>query len=173
MNNISATEFKTNVIDPYYKMIYNYILVRTGYNQEITEDLTQEVFIKIWKNYFKFNNKKASLKTWVFNITRNHLIDHYRKRKLRHQSIDNTYNLSSNVNLEKEIESQENFQKIQRLINMLPEKDKELLTLRYINEFNIKEIAEVTGKTYTGTKMALSRAKKKLIKILKKEGYEF
>jgi len=66
----------------YFKLIYNFVYQYTG-SLEDSEDITQEVFVKVWRNFRKFNQKK-SFKTWIFSIAKNTAIDFLRKKKQYH-----------------------------------------------------------------------------------------
>ena len=67
------------LIDRYLKIIFNYVQKTTGDSSE-TEDIVQEVFVKVWKNINKFNLNQ-NFKTWIFTIARNTTIDWLRKKK--------------------------------------------------------------------------------------------
>ena len=56
------------------EQIFRYIYVRCGYNQDIAQDLTQDVFIKAWDKRALFNSSKSTLKNWVYIIARNIVI---------------------------------------------------------------------------------------------------
>ena len=67
------------LIERYFKAIYSFLYSRVG-NIADAEDLTQETFVKVWKNIRRFDAKK-DFKPWVFQIARNASIDFFRKRK--------------------------------------------------------------------------------------------
>jgi len=64
-----------NYLKPIYSFVYRYV----G-NSEVAQDLTQEVFVKAWRNLKKFNQNK-SFKTWIFHIAKNTSIDFLKKKK--------------------------------------------------------------------------------------------
>jgi len=64
----------------YKDILYTYVLVRVGHDPEQAEDVVSDVFVKVFKHYDRYDQTYA-LSTWLFTITRNTLIDHYRKRK--------------------------------------------------------------------------------------------
>ncbi|MFA6919366.1 MAG: sigma-70 family RNA polymerase sigma factor, partial [Patescibacteria group bacterium] len=67
------------LIQKYLKPIYNFVYRYVG-DMANAEDLTQEVFVKVWKNIKKFDRKK-SFKTWIFCIAKNTAFDYLRKKK--------------------------------------------------------------------------------------------
>ena len=67
------------LIQSYLKPIYSFVYRCTGNTQD-AEDVTQEVFVKVWRNLKKFDQRK-SFKTWIFAIAKNTAFDHLKKRK--------------------------------------------------------------------------------------------
>ena len=69
------------LIHRYLKPIYNFVY-RYVNNKQEAEDVTQEVFVKTWRNLKKFKRNK-SFKTWIFSIAKNTAIDSFKKKKTR------------------------------------------------------------------------------------------
>lgn len=67
------------LINKYLKSIYSFVYKNIG-NPAESEDLTQEIFLKIWKNLKKFDKSK-NFKPWLYQIARNTAIDYLRKKK--------------------------------------------------------------------------------------------
>jgi len=67
------------LIQKYLKPIYGFVFKYVG-NADEAEDITQAVFIKVWKNIKKYDKNK-SFKTWIFSIAKNTCIDYLRKKK--------------------------------------------------------------------------------------------
>lgn len=61
-------------------MILHFLSTRTS--REVAEELSNDVFMKVYKNLDKYDESKSKVSTWVMNIAKNTLIDHYRKVKL-------------------------------------------------------------------------------------------
>lgn len=144
--------------------IYKYIYIRTGMNKELAEDLTQEVFLRVWKERESYKTKKASIKTWTYTIARNLVIDHYRKMKFEPMSYED---VESDENMEGDIIKNELQQYILEKMRLLKEDEKELILLYYIEQLSLKEIADITGKNYNAIKMAVNRALHKLKALCK------
>jgi RNA polymerase sigma-70 factor (ECF subfamily) len=152
----------------YTTPIYNFTARYIGYGSE-AEDLTQEIFIKIWKSLKKFDlNKK--FKPWIFRIARNAIFDYLRKKKVAPiiESIDN-YNNEETVKvvdisqtvLEKII-STEGAVVVRQAVDKLPEIYRVVLDLHYINEFKLVEIGEILGESINTIK---SRHRRALIQL--------
>ena len=71
----------TEIVNRYLKLIYNFTYRLVG-NEKVAEDISQEVFLKAWKNIKKFDLEK-NFKTWIFSIAKNTAIDYLRKRNIR------------------------------------------------------------------------------------------
>jgi RNA polymerase sigma-70 factor, ECF subfamily len=146
--------------------VFRYIYIRCGYNRELAEDLTQDVFIKAWEKRTTFNPKKSSLKNWIYSIARNHIIDFYRSRQLNSNN-----NIDSYASRDDVITSTENnlmVNKVIECLEQLQENEKEILVLRYIQDLDINDVSKIINKNYIATKVMLFRAKKKLKKFIEK-----
>ena len=126
-------------------------------NSENAEDILQDVFIKIHQNSNQLNddNKLAS---WVYQITRNTIIDFHRKKKIL---------LSDNVSkeIEEEFEANLNPQFINCLmpfIKELPEKYRDALEKTIYGDLSQKEYAKELNLSYSATKSRVQRAKQML-----------
>lgn len=132
--------------------IYSYIyyIVR---NREIAEDIFQETFVKaivtIKQGRYTDNGK---FRAWINRIAHNLIIDTYRQEK-NEQTISNDeseIDLLNNPKLsdgtiEDEMVQEQIFSDVKKLINYLPDNQKEVLVLRYYQDLSFKEIADITG----------------------------
>jgi len=129
-------------------------------NAELAEDMTQEVFVKAWKSRDSFDEKKSSLKNWLFVIATNTLRDHFRKKKVEIFEIEE--DIADESDLAAETEKSDLISCVFEKIKLLPERDQELLALRYKSDLQIEEVAEIIGMEYSAAKVAIHRAIKKL-----------
>jgi len=166
------------LINRYTTPLYNFT-ARTA-NKNDAEDIVQEIFIKVWKNLGRFDESKASFKTWIFTIARNTATDFLRKKRtLLFSDMEN-----SNKNLDSAGESlMENIpdgqilpdaalQKLQdeEFLNKAMEKlsveEKEIMILHYREEITFDEIGKILNKSLNTVKSKHRRALIKLRKIL-------
>ena len=129
-------------------------------NSENAEDILQEVFIKIHKNVnsLKDNKKIAS---WVYQITRNAIIDFYRKKKNDHTGHEFEKNLPEKID-----NSTTDFTKcLKPFILQLPEKDKDILLKTTFENISQKEYSTNNNLSYSATKSRVQRARKQLNKM--------
>ena len=140
--------------------IFRYVYVRCGYNREIAEDLAQEIFIKAWEKRSLFKDDKSKLKSWIYIIARNHIIDFYRKEKRVASYIDDISELTQEENITEDEELL--FEDLIRSLDDLKEEEKDVLTLKYIQELEISEVASIINKSKDATKVMIHRTIKKL-----------
>jgi RNA polymerase sigma-70 factor (ECF subfamily) len=161
--------------------IYRYVFLRTGLDAALAEDMTQEIFIDVFKSmdYFK---GLCSIRTWVFRIARNKLFDFYRKQyreKVELVDIGDTLTESlgdPGQDTEKLMESALESQMVCDCLNRIPGHYKITLILKYIDGKSVKQIAELTDKSPKAIESLLQRSKNAFIKEYrlsrKKEGLE-
>lgn len=153
------------LIDRYNNSVYNFSVRFVGTNN--APDITQEVFIKIWKNIREFDISKSSFKTWLFIITKNTVIDFLKKKRIINFSeldkIENEYIFSENIR-DQNMLPDEILQKLQdiNLLNKLLDKlsinYKTILILHYQEEMTFEEIGKVLGKPLNTVKSYHYRA---------------
>jgi len=140
-------------------------------NNENVEDIVGEIFLKIIENLQKYKQtSEARFSSWIFRIARNTIIDFYRKKQLQivsttpdeeqeFQILDEspTPDITTNQTL--------NNEKINQFLKDLPEKQKEIIELKYQEGFSNEEIANITGYSEGNIRIIHMRA----IKTLKEE----
>ncbi|MBI5540225.1 MAG: RNA polymerase sigma factor SigZ [Bacteroidia bacterium] len=130
-------------------------------NSDDVNDILQDVLLKIHINYSKIR-KKESLKSWLYQITRNTIIDYYLKKKKLTVIISDTiiYDFEDYSEDKSEI-----VDCLQPFIAQLPNKYKEALLQTDLGKLSQKEFAEKTGLSYSGAKSVVQRARAKLKKL--------
>lgn len=128
------------IMDEYYKQIYSYLYRQTR-DEFITADLTQDVFIKVYNNLRKYNHNKSSLKTWIYRIATNHMINYFKKRKI--EVIPLNFDIKSGDDiLDKYIED-ERINDIASVIStLLSNKQKQVMIPHLFSDMSAKEISE-------------------------------
>ncbi len=147
--------------DLYVNQIFRFVYFKIG-NKEEAEDITSLVFLKCWNYIYEGNlETKDTLKSLLYKIARNTVIDHYRSSKQRDTvSLDQAAELvDEKQNPEMEIAIGMEFQQlISERLPKLKEEYRDVIILRFINELSISEIARILGKTSGNTRVLVHRA---------------
>jgi RNA polymerase sigma-70 factor (ECF subfamily) len=149
-----------------YSFIYSKVLDR-----DITEDVFQDTFIKVINTLKRgAYNEEGKFLPWVMRIAHNLVIDHFRKNN-RMPKFDNSGEFSifsvlsdGDLNAEKKIIKSQVEEDVRRLIEELPEDQKQVLVMRMYNDMSFKEISEKTG---VSINTALGRMRYALINMRK------
>ncbi|MBU1152057.1 sigma-70 family RNA polymerase sigma factor [Patescibacteria group bacterium] len=164
---LENADYFAQLIDRYEKKLFAYIK-RLGYfTDPEAEDILQEVFIKTYQNLNDFD-QSLKFSSWIYRIAHNHTISQFRKDS-KHQG---TLSLEDNQILYDKLASEENIkervdkkilsEQIQSLIQHLPEKYREILILKYLEDKSYEEISNILKKPMGTVATLLSRAKKAL-----------
>jgi len=140
-----------------------FVVRRLVLTHENADDVTQEVFIKVWKNLNTFR-AEASLKTWLYKIASNEALMLLRKKKraarFRFVSIESL--LMESLKADTYFDGDEAESKLHEALLHLPEKQRLVFQLKYFEELSYKEIAEITSTTVGSLKASYHHAKEKI-----------
>ena len=138
------------------------------------EEVTQDVFMSVWRRGATYVSKKGKFTTWLFSIAHNRTIDELRKRRRdlsrTNDDIDDHLNLESgDVSPPDATVAQSEYAKIRAAMEDLPEEQKNVVELSYFKGLTQTEIAEKTGQPLGTVKTRMRLALKKLRKALSAE----
>ena len=133
----------------YRKKVMGYIRARIRSFAD-AEDLCEDVFEKIQRKLGDFDESKASLNTWVFTITRNTVIDYFRRSK---PSEELDENLSDVSEVDEGVLQNETLGELASALQALPEEMRAIIVLRYYDGKPLTEIAEIMGLSYGAVKL--------------------
>lgn len=139
--------------------VHGYVYMRTNRDRALAEDIVSEIFLKAIENFEKYDKAKGSFKSWIFQITRNYLIDYYRSNK-NHQSTsleDLANKLKDTSDTQKSAQDEIEKDVIKEAIDTLPEVKKELILLRYFSGYSYEEIAEITKEKENNIRVNIHR----------------
>ena len=164
-----AQEGDTNsfgeIYDIYLNNIYQFIFYKVTH-KEIAEDLTEESFFKAWVNLKKYKKQSCPFSSWLYRISNNTVIDYLRKEKIKTEELMDEMP-DKNMSAKKDAEQYYNQKLLKKALSKLPNTQKEVIILKYINELKNKEIALILKKSDTAVRILISRALKKLKEIMK------
>jgi RNA polymerase sigma-70 factor (ECF subfamily) len=165
--NESALE---TLIKRHKQKIYSFIYSKV-YDKDVAEDIFQDTFIKVIRTLKKGNyNEEGKFLPWVMRISHNLVIDFFRKNN-RMPKFDNSGEFSifsvlsdTSLNAENSIIKEQVEHDVRRLVDELPEDQKEVLLMRIYEDLSFKEISDKTGVSIT---TALGRMRYALINLRK------
>ena len=136
-------------------------------NVQDAEDVVQESFVKVYRNLHAFRNE-SKFSSWLYRIVYNTAITH---TKTRIWISNTTVELSdvqeiSDFDTEKQIADTERTEMVQNVLNKMPKGDALLLTLYYLEDNAVKDIAKITGLNEPNVKVKLFRARKLFKELL-------
>ncbi|MCB0398239.1 MAG: sigma-70 family RNA polymerase sigma factor [Winogradskyella sp.] len=160
----------SELIERHKQKIYSFIYSKV-YDRDITEDIFQDTFIKVIRTLKRGKyNEEGKFLPWVMRIAHNLVIDHFRKNS-RMPKFDNTGEFSifsvlsdSSLDAEKSMIKDQVESDVRRVIEELPEDQKQVLLMRIYQDMSFKEISEITG---VSINTALGRMRYALINMRK------
>lgn len=154
------------LVEIYQQMVINTALGFVG-NIENANDVTQEVFLEIFRSIHSFREQSA-LSTWIYRITITRSLNHIRREKRFsgqfHESADESFSLSDNP--EQKLEEADRKKILHNAVNSLPRNQQIALTLHNFEELSYKEIASVMNRSVSSVEALIFRARKNLQKKL-------
>jgi len=149
-----------------FDKIYRFVFYRCGGDQDLTEDLVSEIFMKALEKFHTFDPKVSNV-AWLYTIAKNHLANFYRSKYFRDVEPlevevwwqDRTWEL-----LDDESEQKAFF----KMLKELSDEEQRLVALKYIEEYSYIEMSEILKKPKVSLRVATHRAVNKLKKLAEK-----
>lgn len=152
------------LIDRYSKTVYNLAFNFCGSSDD-ANDLTQDIFIKIYKNIDKFD-ENFNISSWIMRISKNHCIDYWRKNKKNNFRIDLEDNLARDEHSpEDALIKNSDLNKLREKMLRLKPDVRSLLILRDIQNHSYREIADSLDIPLGTVKSKINRARIQLAKL--------
>lgn len=168
------TEAFGELYEQYYSKIFGYVLRRTA-GIEIAQDVTSEVFFKALKNLGQFRWRGTPFSSWLYRIATHEIANYFRKGKHEQfclEEVSSSISISSPsaeaelLEAEAELRRHEDFLTLHENISKLPLKYQEVITLRFFENKQVKEVSEILGKREGTIKSLLHRGLEKLRKLM-------
>ena len=161
---IPNAEAFTRLYEKTYLIVFRYIYgLSSGPLQEV-EDLTAETYERAWKARGRFQGDEQAALGWLLRIARNLAIDLSRRRKVRDvdESLQIELLVDPHVLPEINIITREQIETLWRLLGTLPEDVREMIVLRYMLSWQVKQVAEHLGTKENNVSVTIRRALKSL-----------
>lgn len=152
------------LVDKYKSYAYT-IAQKILQNRPDAEEATQDAFIKAFHHLAGFN-RESKFSTWLYRIVFNTAISYKRKNKQQFQSLENTF-VEYRQEAEGMLEKSDKKKFLNQALAKLNEADRTALSLFYLEEFSLEEIAVITGMQANTAKVRIHRARQRLADELK------
>lgn len=153
------------IVRKYQKRIYWHARQMLG-NHLDADEVTQEVLIVMYKKLRSFNFQ-SNLFTWIYRIVTTRSLNQIRKRKIKNFfSIDDDnpeVDLKSNVDIVGDLVNREKLDKVNKVLEKLPVKQRQIFVMRNFEQLSYEEISQITGKSVGGLKANYFHAIKKVL----------
>lgn len=169
------------IVQGYSRRIYN-ICYRFAGSQSDAEDLTQDVFIKVYRTLSSYDAAKAGFNTWITTVTRNLLVDHFRRTKndrstdsLDDSGTEGDERMALSEQIEDagpspqmHVERRETSETVQAALQKLSPELREAVILRDLQDMDYKEIAQVLKVPEGTVKSRINRGRAELARLLQR-----
>jgi RNA polymerase sigma-70 factor, ECF subfamily len=157
------------IVARYRRKVFHIAYKFTGKHDE-AEDLTQEIFLKVFKSLDKFN-RDADFSTWLSSVARNFCIDNYRAGKREREVLVEdlvAFDLApaASGNPHRALEDQDRRSFLRRGLDQLPDKLREAVVLRDLQGLSYQEMADRLGLPEGTVKSRINRGREELARLL-------
>lgn len=149
--------------DYYLDAIYRFIYYKV-FSREVAEDLVSDTFFKALRQLQSYNSSRGRFNSWLYQIARNTVIDHYRTKK-ENVPIDDIFDLGHDERTPDQLDAVAGLAKVEEYLKALPARQREIITLRIWEGKSFDEIASILGGTEGSVKMAFSRSIRQLREV--------
>ena len=167
--NLSDTELiyliSQNNEQAFVEIFYRYaskvkgLMIKLGAMEQDAEEITQEVFVIVWKKSFMYKKEKGSVSSWIFQISKNYRIDLYRKNKnINLDKNDPLWVPDKNFNNDEILMENEHKKEIEKAIENLPMDTKNILISSFFEGLSHRELSEKFNKPLGTIKSKLRKA---------------
>ncbi|MBN1778927.1 MAG: sigma-70 family RNA polymerase sigma factor [Candidatus Buchananbacteria bacterium] len=160
------------LVNRYDQKILRYILRISNVDADSAQDLLQEIFIKAYQNLNSFD-QNLKFSSWLYRIAHNHVISSFRKNQARPQTFSLEVNeqilenLADDSSVVQKIDQQFLRDHLEKILNRLDKKYREVIILRYFEDKDYKEISDIIRKPVGTVGTLINRAKKQIEEIIK------
>jgi RNA polymerase sigma-70 factor, ECF subfamily len=164
----------SELYDRYGSLVYS-VAMNSLADQALAEEITQDVFVRVWEKASTYRNEQGSVATWLASIARNRAIDIFRQNRARHTNLNSSWEAAENLdlpasqNVETEVDLAQRVQHIRWAVAQLPEDQRLALSLAFFQGLTHPEIAQKLGEPLGTVKTRIRLAMQKLRDLIKIE----
>lgn len=153
--------------DLHLDAVYRYVYYKVSSPSE-AEDLTGQVFLRAWEAIPRYQWREIPFSHWLMRLARNAVIDHYRTAKT-HGELDDQL-VAREPDPQGEYLREERNRGLEAAIRRLPEEQRTVITLRFVEEMDYAQVAQIMGKSQGALRVVQHRALAALKRMLEREG---
>ena len=167
---MNQTEFLETVL-PFKDKVFR-LAKRLLVSSDEAEDATQELYFKLWKNKSKIEGYD-NVEAYAMMMTKNYCLDQLKSKRASNMTlVHSNYKDETSSTLESNLEYKDSASILKRMMNDLPEKQRMIIQLRDVENYEYQEIGKIMNMEATAIRVALSRARKTLRQnFIKKQNY--
>ena len=147
-------ESQSELYETYRPKVYAYMQGKL-HDHHTAEDLTSDVFMKVFQKWDTFDDTKASVSTWIYTVARNTLTDYFRTRRV-FAEIPETLDDGSSV--EEDVCDRDTLSRLAQALETLDERERDIIILRYYSGRTLRDIAASMGISYAYIKVLQNKA---------------
>ncbi len=146
--------------------IYKFVLFRVAGKKEVAEDLVQEIFMKAWEAFDRYD-PSVSVSAWIYTIARNHVINFHAKQKptVDLDEIEGTSFAAEDIR--ERLSGSFDERRLLQALEKLSVEEARLIRMKHLEGWSYDELAEIFDKNSGALRVQSTRAMKKLKTILK------
>lgn len=148
----------------FVKPIFRFVYYKT-HHQETAEDLVAHIFTKALANLKTCEPSKGTFSTWLYQIARHTVVDHYRTQK-QTVDIEDAWDIKNPDDLLGQVAVQIEFARLKKYLQHLSGEQRDIITMRIWQELSYAEIAAILSKSEASCKMSFGRAIKQLQQVM-------
>ncbi|MCS6869885.1 MAG: sigma-70 family RNA polymerase sigma factor [Anaerolineae bacterium] len=156
----------------YVDKIYRYILFRVE-SAQTAEDLTAEVFLRMVESLPSYEDRSTPLLVWLYRVAHARVVDHYRRyKRTAEQTPLDSVEIRADPELDSALLTEYRTDQLRAALNRLTDAQRQVITLRFIEGYNLETTAQLMEKTVDAVKALQYRALQALAAALRAQGYQ-
>lgn len=158
---MDANDFKKQFL-PYQRRLYRAAFLLIG-NAQDAEDIVQEAYLKLWKRRNELPPNIINMEAYCITLIKNLCYDTLRASHLDEDGRPpEELNIANDTNVADEIDTRDEANQVMKLIDGLPQQQRQVILMRDVDDRPYEEIEETTGLSAVNVRVLLSRARKKI-----------
>ncbi|WP_350285480.1 sigma-70 family RNA polymerase sigma factor [uncultured Croceitalea sp.] len=159
-----------NLVMPFKDKLFR-LAKRLLVSREEAEDATQEVLLKLWSKNEAMGQYK-SIEAFAMTMTKNFCLDRLKSKQASNLKLVHSNYQDERTSLQKQLETEDSVNWVERIMDELPEQQKMVLQLRDVEDYDFEEISELLDMKPTAVRVTLSRARKTVReRLMQKHNY--